>query len=61
MNDEFVICKVVGAGSEGNVLVEYNLDFNKHQYSIENISLDEIERLSAFLSGYLNNQKGGVE
>lgn len=61
MNDEFVICKVISTGSEDNAQVEYNLDFNKHQYSIENISLDEIKRLSVFLNGYLNNQKGGAE
>lgn len=60
MNDEFVICKVISTGSEDNAQVEYNLDFNKHQYSIENISLDEIKRLSVFLNGYLNNQKGGL-
>lgn len=60
MNDEFVICKVISTGSEDNAQVEYNLDFNKHQYSIENISLDEIKRFSVFLNGYLNNQKGGL-
>lgn len=60
MNDEFVICKVISTGSEDNAQVEYNLDFNKHQCSIENISLDEIKRLSVFLNGYLNNQKGGL-
>lgn len=60
MNDEFVICKVISTGSEDNVQVEYNLDFNKHQYSIENISLDEIKRLSVFLNGYLSNQEGGA-
>lgn len=58
MNDEFVICKVISTGSEDNAQVEYNLDFNKHKNSIERISLDEIERLSAFLNGYLRNQKG---
>ncbi|WP_044262579.1 hypothetical protein [Bacteroides timonensis] len=61
MNDEFVICKVISTGSEDNAQVEYNLDFNKHQYSIENISLDEIKRLSTFLNGYLSNQEGGAE
>ena len=61
MNDEFVICKVIRTGSEDNAQVEYNLDFNKHQYSIENISLDEIKRLSTFLNGYLSNQEGGAK
>lgn len=59
MNDEFVICKVINTGSEDNVQVEYNLEFNKHQDSIDQMSLDEIERLSVFLNGYLRNQKGG--
>ena len=60
MNDEFVICKVISTGSEDNAQVEYNLDFNKHQYSIENISLDEIDVVSVFLNGYLSNQEGGA-
>ena len=39
MNDEFVICQIISTGSEDNAQVEYNLDFNKHQCSIENISI----------------------
>ena len=61
MNDEFVICKISSIGSEDNNQVEYNLDFNRHQDSIDKMSIDEIERLSAFLNGYLNNRKGGKD
>lgn len=59
MNDEFVISKTVSIGSEESSIVEYWLDFERHGMSIEEMSLDEIERLAIFLSEYVKREKGG--
>lgn len=58
MNDEFVIDKTSLTGSEGHELIKYYLEFNKHQDVIDNMSFDEIKRLSAFLSEYIKKEGG---
>lgn len=56
MNDEFVIDRTTIVGSEGNKLVKFYLEFNKHQDVIENMSFDEIVRLQEFLTDYIKKE-----
>ena len=56
MNDEFSINKTVSTGSEGNSRTIYWLYFEKHGMDIEEMSLDEIIRLNAFLTAYINKE-----
>lgn len=61
MKDEFILVSETSVGSDGHRTIGYYLQFSTHQLAIDNMSLDEIERLSVFLNGYLKNQKGGEE
>lgn len=58
INDEFVINRTLIFGSEGGELVKYDLEFNKHQNVIDEMSFDELKRLSLFLNEYIKKEGG---
>lgn len=58
MNDEFAMDKITIVGSEGNECVRFDLEFNYHQIVIDEMSFDELKRLSLFLNEYIKREGG---
>lgn len=58
MNDEFMISKNIMIGSEGSSQTLYWLYLVKKGRDIEELSMDEIIRLNAFLTAYINKEGG---
>nr|DAJ56299.1 MAG TPA: hypothetical protein [Caudoviricetes sp.] len=58
MNDEFIINKTVSTGSEGGSQTLYNLYLQNHDVEIEEMSMDEIIRLDAFLATCIKKEGG---
>ena len=53
MIDEFQITEITITGSENTLIHHYNLHLERHRTELEDMSLDELKRLSVFLASYL--------
>lgn len=62
ITDEIVIDRTLYVGSEGNRLVRYYLTFNRqHTDVIDNLTFDDLKKLSRFLNEYIKEtEEGGV-
>ncbi len=60
MSDEFTVSKIVEVGSEGGRIEFYNLFLTKTEKEIEEMTADELCRLSDFLSAYTKDMRKGV-
>ena len=61
MNDEFTVSKIVEIGSEGGMIEFYNLSLQKRDQEIEDMSSEELVRLSDFLQNYTAGMRKGVK
>lgn len=52
MSDEFTVSKIVEVGSEGGRIEFYNLYLTKTDKEIEEMTADELCRLSDFLASF---------
>lgn len=54
MNDEFQITEVTITGSQNSREHHYNLHLERHRIELENMNLDELKRLNAFLVSFIS-------
>ena len=60
MNDEFTVSRIVEIGSEGGMIEFYNLCLQKRDQEIEDMSSEELVRLSDFLQDYTADMRKEV-